>query len=817
MKSKNRPSGHRGMYLVLAAAVCAAITAQTLAVMPVTWNQSGESFARGQHEATVLNAEGEIVLGRQISVLMKPDAAPPVVSAIAAGDKAIFVGNGAKNVIHKIEDGKVSEFCQPGGTMITCLLWSGKDLLAGTGGDKGGIYRIDAQGKAALLWSDAKVKYIWAMVAGPKGSIYVATGPEGGVYQVEADGKAQSIYQAPAKLAKNIMCLAAAKDGMLYAGTDTNGLVIQIDTLAGAGRVVLDAQEKEITAIVAADDGEVFVATADAARSGGASIGRPPGGMPGFPMPMPTQPTIVESASKPTVTSTGSSTGPSTAAKSSGAVSDEDEDEGDCEDGEESDAPAVTALTPSTEPDAASASKASAEAEVPAPEEDEEESPAGGPGGPGGPGMPGRPGAGGPPQAGGGSSIYRLHKDGLVSTVFERPLSVLAMIQHNGRLVVASGSDGSIYSVSTTEPQADQIAKTEAKQVTCLAATPAGSLIFGTSNKGSVGSIETALSKEGTYTSKALDAQQISKWGTMRLVGKVPNGAAVTIATRTGNVAEPDDKSWGKWSKEQAIADGYLQIDSPTGRYIQYRVKLAGDGKATAAVGRLSIVHQVGNLAPAIASVTVTAGAAGGPGAGGPPRGMPRMNMPAGGDDAGKAMRQIAVQAADANSDQMIYALYFREVGAENWIKIIDKHAEPSFAWDTRTVGDGQYEVKAVACDSPSNPPGGSLECTKLSKRVVVDNTAPAVKELLAKVDGQRVTVKGTAADASRLSSIQYSLSSQTEWVTLLPSDGICDCNQEAFSFDVKDLKPGSHRIAIKVQDMYGNTGYGTATVTIAK
>jgi hypothetical protein len=178
-------------------------------------------------------------------------------------------------------------------------------------------------------------------------------------------------------------------------------------------------------------------------------------------------------------------------------------------------------------------------------------------------------------------------------------------------------------------------------------------------------------------------------------------------------------------------------------------------------------------------------------------------------------MRDIDVSAQDDNNDELKYAYWFREVGAEKWIRLDEKATESSYSWDTRTVGDGKYEVKVVVTDSPSNPPGAALETSKISPVVIVDNTPPAVRELASKPQDKGLLVSGLALDAmSRIVSIHYSVDSVEEWTTVLPADGMCDSEKEAFAFSLADLPAGAHRIAVKVQDVLGNIGYGTLNVT---
>jgi hypothetical protein len=184
--------------------------------------------------------------------------------------------------------------------------------------------------------------------------------------------------------------------------------------------------------------------------------------------------------------------------------------------------------------------------------------------------------------------------------------------------------------------------------------------------------------------------------------------------------------------------------------------------------------------------------------------------------------------------------------GTDPWVKIADKLKEPQYALDTKTVPDGTYEIKVVASDSPSNPPATALETSRVSSPVIVDNTPPVVASataakhlaeeqklrqemrdeflkvvaqpgLAAEVKDNTATISGVAIDANRISAIHYSVDSQDEWVTVLPTSGICDSPKEEFTFTVKDLKPGPHRIAVRATDQFGNMGYASVSVTIAK
>ncbi|MGA2265906.1 MAG: hypothetical protein ABSH10_05690 [Phycisphaerae bacterium] len=728
-----------------------ALSGSALAVAPASWNHASEAdFSPGKFKDTAVSSLGQISLSRQISLLMPSGQAPSAVSALAAHDGAVYVASGVRPVIDKIEGRQSKPFAKLPAAMVTSLTWTGKELLAGAGGQGAGLYAIDAAGKATLRWQDPAVKYVWAILRGPKDTLYVATGPNAAVYTVRTDGGSALLYQADKKLAKNILCLAQGKDGLLYAGTDENGLVVEINPLTKASRVVLNAAEKEISCLLAGPEaGELFAATSEAGKASNHEASHNQVGGPVVPAGLLT-------ASQP--------------------EGDQGEEEGNDEgDQEESDAEESTAAAPD-------------EAKM-------KEGPLGGKF------VNLSPAAAGP-AGGSGNAVYHVLASGLVQTIFRKPVTILAMIDVNGRLILGTGNGGVVYSLLPDSEEVTQLAHVDAKQITALATDAEGRILLGTSNKGSVAALGPAIAFEGTYTSKALDAQQIAQWGTAKI--RVSGLGKVTFATRSGNLAEVDDKTWSVWSDEKTVGEGLIPITSPAARFLQYRLTLKAAGKVgEPTVQQVEIIYQVGNLPPVVSSILVKPSAT--PREGGGPQEQP----------GPLAYRLIRFNASDVNNDKMIFTVAIRPFGAKEWVKLADKLEQPNYVWDTRTVGDGVYELKVTASDSPSNPPASALEGWKISPPLVVDNTAPVVVALAAKIEDGKVSVNGTAVDAgSRIATIHYATDSQQDWVAVLPAGGMADSGREDFAFRVEDLKPGPHRIAVKVTDIFGNAGYGTLNVT---
>ena len=732
---------------------------QAWAVTPAQGVNSTEAqFAAGEFKDAAVTSRGEVVLSRKAEVVMTSDDAPAVVSAVATDGEAIYAASGCTPVVYRISDGKVSAFAELSGAMVGALLWTPEGLLAGTCGQKAGIYRIDADGKAKALWTDPDVNYVWAIVPGENDTLYAATGTAGAVYEISPakPDQAVRVYQADEKLAKNILCLAAAK-GKVYAGTDQSGLVIEIDPKARSGRVVLDAAEKEIAAIVVDDAGGLYVATSDVSKAGPDGGGAANGTKQGK-TPPPT------AASAPSTQPSGASAPASQPA--SGPAS-------------------ATAASPANNAANAAAIKAMAQRAAAAAKAN---GPKGKPSGP-------------------GNHVYYIAPDGLVKPIFCKPVIILTMLMQADRLVLGTGNGGQIYSLSLDGDQVVQLVDTDAKQVTSLAAAGDGEVLFATANKGSVARLTRTFADKGTYLSKPLDAAQIAHWGTLAARASQAGGTKVTVATRSGNVAEPDEDTWSDWSAEQAIDGEFLSIGSPSARFLQYRLTLTGDGETTPTAQDVRVIYQVGNLAPVVTGVLVK------PSAKAP-------NKSNGNAKGPKVFRIVTIKANDPNKDKLIWSVAFRQAGTKSWIQIAEKLTKSMYAWDTRTVGDGTYELRVRLSDSPSNPPAAALSSDRLSEPVVVDNTPPVVGDVLVEAaadDNGKVTVVGAISDASRIVSIAYAVDSQEDWVAVLPIDGICDSSSEKVRFEIDKLKVGAHRIAVRAQDLYGNVGYAAVTATIGK
>lgn len=409
-----------------------------------------------------------------------------------------------------------------------------------------------------------------------------------------------------------------------------------------------------------------------------------------------------------------------------------------------------------------------------------------------------------------GNAIYKIDADGFVTEIFRQPVMILSMVENNGTLLVATGgAEGQVFQVRPSDEETLVLAKVDAKQIMCLLSTHDGKILMGTANVGSLASMSGGYATRGTFTSQVLDAAQISRFGKVHLHGSLPEGTGLTVATRSGNVMEADEKTWSRWSDEMPAAE-FMPVKSPSARFLQYRLTFTSpEGGRTAVVRDVSIAYQVPNLPPQIKAVKIANSTAATADA--------LADVDATVRKFESSRRQtITWEASDPNNDMLTYSLYLRPIGEKGWILLKDKLADATYEWDTRTTADGRYEVKVVASDAMSNPPGMGKTAARVSDPVTVDNTPPAIGDVKSHQHGGEMNITLKVVDrTSTVAAVDYCVDSSKDWQFVLPTDQIYDSPEETVSFSIPNLKPGQHQIALRATDSKGNQSFENLFITV--
>jgi hypothetical protein len=371
---------------------------------------------------------------------------------------------------------------------------------------------------------------------------------------------------------------------------------------------------------------------------------------------------------------------------------------------------------------------------------------------------------------------------------------LLSLLRENGRLVIGTGMDGQLFEVNEATKERSEVARLDHGQIHRLLRRKDGSIVVGAGDPGKLYVLVDKYAAKGTVVSDVLDAKIISKWGALRWKASTPKGTAVTVAVRTGNLAEPDE-TWSDWSEEQTDSRD-AAVTAPTARFLQYRVTMStADPESSPTLRSVAIRYMTNNQAPEVSSIDV------------PDLDAVNLENP-------KKIK-IKWSATDPNEDELSYALFVKKEGWKTWVRLEDDLDKKEYEWDTTTTPSGIYRVKIVASDRKDNSAKEALSGEKISAPLVVAHAAPSVTVKVAGMDGERVLIEGTGTDAlARLTAASFAVNGK-KWTNVFPTDGLFDSKKEAFRFSTEPLKPGTYVLVLKVSDAAGNTGSADVVFTV--
>ncbi len=784
-----------------------AIAATAHAVTPGKFTETTEAdFADGDAYGTVVTNLGDIKLSSDTTELEGLPEDVTVIHDIERVGDEIYVAAGPDARLLKLSGGKAEVVKAYEGEQVFSLgqYSPGRLIIGVSAGEKSRIEMMRADGPQAWL-NLPEVDYIWDMVTvfleGDKlQGLAIATGTEGKLLYLD-DGEDEPEVLLETNQS-NILSVAVDDKGNIYAGTDTDGLVYRIDR-QGNPFVVYDAPEAEISTLVAMPNGTVYAGTAAAEQARPGRLEQPEKEEEGRPEVTPldldkpepkplAQPKVPADAIDPVVPEV--------------AEPDAEDAEGEPTEEQAADEP-VGKPTPTKEQydELRAALKERLEAARESGQFDASADKA-----TAGNTRPDRASRAKPAAAQTnkkGNAIYRIAPDGFVAEVFRESAMILAIVPHEDKLIVATGNEGQVFSVNPTLGETTVLADLDSNQVTCATPTDKG-LLLGAANPGALMRMELAVTDEGGYTSKVLDAGQVSIFGTFKLTADIPGKTSVAIEMRSGNVGDPEQAAWSKWSNPVTVLHDQranplqpreIKISVPPARYLQYRLTLKGDGEATPVVDQADLAYVAPNTPPTVAKLIVKPA-----------------NKPAPGTDPDPKL-QIQWQATDDNNDRLVFNLEYKPGKADRYLPLAEDLTAPKYDWQTQHVPDGWYTLRLTALDKLDNPPTSAKTGGRVSEPILIDNTDPTLAGLKAEILGNgKVKLTATAEDElSSIESVSYSIDGAELYQASLPDDLIYDSTSEPWGVTISDLSPGGHVIAVRVIDAKGNTAYRQLIVDV--
>ncbi len=671
------------------------------------------------------------------------------------------------------------------------FLWSvvaGSDgsLFIGTG-NEGKVFRVDPQGRGSVFFDPPELE-VHALAAAPNGGLYVATSPDGRIYKVDRDGK-DTVFFDPDD--KYIWSLAADSNGNLFAGTGEHGVVYKI-TPDGKGTRFYETKATHATALAFDKSGNLLVGTG----SPGRVLRIDPDAKAFVLLDSPYEEVRALHFDEKGTLYVAALSGRPTGSAAPAAP----DDRAPVSSGDVGRAPIASV---SAEITSVAIVDVSGGASPAASARENRRASKG--------------------------AVYRIAPDGLWDQLWESRDDApydLAFAQ-DGAVIVGTGNKGKIYRLDGDPVRPMLLARASALQITSFYKDAGGRLYYATANPGKLFRLSTERATRGTYESEPHDAQMVSTWGTLSWHGAASGGNQIQVFTRSGNTETPDE-TWSPWSTAYKSADGSA-MTSPKARYLQWRAVLTGKGNGPVLTS-VTAAYLQRNMRPQVRSITVHPPgivfqkpfATGEPDLAGfddqttPDRKLSSAAMSQGSANTAalgrrtyqKGLQTLVWKADDENDDDLVYDVLYRREGETVWKALRRTVQEPILVWDTTTVPNGTYFVKIVASDIPSNPSSAALTGELDSPALEIDNTPPALVIQSVKFEGGRTTVVFDAKDDhSPIQKVEFSLDGQ-RWRAVFPKDGVADSKEEHYEL-VLDGELGERGMILRASDAMNNVATG--------
>lgn len=756
-----------------------------------------QQFKKGDPCQVIINSTGEISLAYRTKTLLSNKDEVWVVNDIvktAAG--SLYVATSGKGYIYLLKEEQEPQIIYGKDLIdhkhVFSLTIDGKGrLLAGTSGKTAQLIRFDKAHNTKTLFQEDEIKYIWCILVGPGGRIYLGTGPTGKIITLDSNGKnPEVLYKAKEK---NILALALDADGILYAGGDENGLVYRIEPGTSKTTIAYDTGHGEISGLVFDEAGNLYVSTADAsaARPGAKLIlsngdtSRPESTDEKNKKDQKGQKDKKDKKNKVEKINEGK-------ASNNNKNNNDKAGETKKETGKKQvDGLEKNKISQPARPADKDKTEKTAEL-IPAATKSSDKTPSTSPAGATSAPKPAKPTE--------TNEVYQINPSGYVTSLFSRKVMILSMAyMGRGKLLLGTGIEGELVQLDTQKQEAVVLHTVKpSAQISAVLADAEGTVYAGCANPGAVYAIESSYAPEGIYKSQAIDAKQISKWGKLHLEADIPSQSSLRISFRSGNTSDPKKGGWQKWT-EPIDATEDIEIHAAPARFLQYRLHFgSSDGCHTAVVREVKLAHMIPNLPPLIKNVTIKSGQADKS------------------DQSARSSKNMTItwKTKEPNNDKLTCEIFVRLVGREKWVRFAKKVKEEKYTWDSRTIADGRYEIKVTASDEPDNPEGQALTASRVSRPIVIDNTPPEIIRMSHNIDGEKLHFEATVKDAlSVIGSVEYVLDSGEIWHIALPNDGIFDSREENIRFELKIDAPGEHLLAIRFTDALGNRTYRNLSV----
>ncbi len=652
-------------------------------------------------------------------------------------------------------------------------------------GNEGKVYKISKEGTVEVFFDSEEIE-VHSIIFDQRYVMYAATSPDGKVYKLDKGGETSIFYDPEDKY---IWAMAFGKDETLYVATGEEGNIYAISK-EGEAQLFYNSSVEHIRALAFHEDGNLIAGTAGEGLI--MSIGQDGKAF-----------VLFDSLRQEISSLTISKEGTIYAAAVGGKIIRKERER---EKASDFHIDMSAAINQTKEV----ASKVMEKVKISIPEEGKEEK-----------------------ITTAGSEIFKIEKSGFPRKIWESQNEVIhcLLIDEDGNLLVGTGDEGIIYKIDQDE-EASVLIKTDDHQITHMIPSDE-KILIGSGSNSTLSFMGKDFSPEGEYLSQVKDTDSFSTWGMFKSEFVIPLGTKLSFYTRSGNKELPDE-TWSPW-EEITMKKGSSHIDSPTARFIQWKVKLEWSERAkdSPALKSSTINYLPENSPPEIITIEIQE-----PGIFFQKLPIPQISgteLP-GTTNRNKTKAEKSVtplkmrppikkvyqygkrtvnwEASDPNGDDLVFSIEFKGLKERIWKSLEKDLMENFYSWDSRLLADGQYVIRILASDSPSNPDHFAKQAAKTSEPFIIDNTPPSISPIKWSHEGNKIKISFLVNDnTSSVDNVEYSLNAG-DWKMIFPDDRVYDSLEESFHMELSLEGKGEYTLVVKAMDEAGNIGSGKAIMT---
>ncbi|MEM9292719.1 MAG: hypothetical protein AAGD01_13645 [Acidobacteriota bacterium] len=403
--------------------------------------------------------------------------------------------------------------------------------------------------------------------------------------------------------------------------------------------------------------------------------------------------------------------------------------------------------------------------------------------------------------------------------------TLYSLLWLNDRLWAGSGQQGGLYSIDGEGTVTLERGLADTQLVRLLAG--ARGLDVVSTNAAAVYRSTGVSERQGTFTSAVQDAGGRARFGAFHWLGKAPAGTEVAFAFRSGMSAIPD-ATWSPWSTAQKSSPGEgVDLNAvPAGRYVQWQAQFETRDEASPSLDRAELSYLQENQRPKVESLEVLepgqilVPASFNPGQQAYERANPTRDgifttvesKPFSGQDRTKTVwklgyRTLRWSATDPNGDELVYRLEVIPVdrlpeddeALAPWLPVVKDLDAGYYSFDATVLPDGAYRFRLSASDRDANLADEVLSVQRITDPVVIDHAPPRLVKVSSSGDRQLEVQVEDQLNPLREAVVSVDAG---PWTAVQAADGLVDERRESL---VIPLPKDAGLVLLKLTDAAHN------------